>query len=408
MTEDSVKPEPPDGANRRRFLSMIGAIGVAGLAGCGGDDEDTPTDTDDTPTDTETSTDTDDTPTDTKTATPDQSFASGVDPIITFSGGGSVQPGESTTLTGTIQNPYLFSIRNIQIELSPPSDDWSLSTDGETSFDELATQGSVEITWEITPPEGINGEFTISGSISYESQTDQAETQLSESIKVFDVDVDPIDGLEAYFPLDSETATNRVTGTEVEVLGEPNRNATGIVDGAWEFAMDGSAAISGEDLPLNGEEATVGAWINPTDHASFGRFYQVGGSPNESAAGTGGWELDWNGLNDDDGPQNDLLIAGGGRVDGTPDLSLETWYFLVTVRDGGEYRLHLFDESGELDASPVTGGVGSPPTSSGEPLVMMMGDGGETAGRIDEVYGYSRALSEEEVTDLYVSAGGST
>jgi len=435
MANDSVRNILPDSANRRRFLSMIGAMGMAGLAGCSGDDDDTPTDTgtggngNGETTDTDaggngdtTETDTPESGTDTPTETdaPNQDFPSDPPTVVTFSGGGSVSPGETTTLTATAENPYVFPIQSVRISLNAPNADWTVEATGETTLGTIDTSTGRELSWDITAPEGADGQFTLSGSISYESEIDQVETEFSESITVLNLGGVPVDGIEAYFPFDSETATNVITGTEASVTGMPTTDAAGIVDGAWEFTTSGDprdnrssttdAVTSGETLPLNGETATVGAWVNVTGHEAFGRLYQVGGSVADAAAASGGHEVIFHGNTE---AANDLLVAdGNGRVVGGggafPDLSTETWYFVVLVRDGTDYRLHVFDETGELEASPATGSHDTaPPTSSGELLVMMSGDDSETAGRIDEVYGYSRALSEGEVTDLYDNTGGS-
>jgi hypothetical protein len=222
---------------------------------------------------------------------------------------------------------------------------------------------------------------------------------------------------EVYYSLDTETATNAVTGTEATVTGEPTTDAAGVVDGAWAFTTSGDgindrnettdAVTSGEDLPLNGENATVGAWVNVTDHEAYGRLYQVGGSVAEPAAARGGYEVIFNGAS---GASDDLLVADGASSNlelTFPSLSAETWYFVAIVRSGAGYRLHVFDRNGELDASPRTASRGEPPpTSSAEPLVLMSGDDSETAGRIDEVRGYSQAFSESEVTALYLESGG--
>jgi len=415
-----------DTTGRRRFLKTIGALGVTGLAGCGGDGDDTDTetatetDTDTetetpteatttttadtaTPTDTGTPTDTA-TPTDTGTPTPGQDLPDDPPPIISFSGGGSVSPGESTTLTGTIQNPYLFPIRNVEITLSPPSDDWSLSSDGETSFDELESQGTAEISWEITAPDDADGEYTISGTASFETTTDSASTDISQSVFVFAAGDVPADGLEAYFPFDGDAATNVVTGTDGEVTGEPTTDATGVVDGAWEFTTDGSrsntvdAVTSGEDLPLNGEGATVACWINFTGHEPFGRLLQVGGDIATSTVDPPGHEIVFE-------DQSDALYIYAKTASTTIPVSPETWYFVVGVVDGSEARLHVFDGDGELDASPTTVDDMRSPSGT-EPLVMMSGDDSETAGRLDEVRAYSRALSEQEILELYGGSGG--
>jgi hypothetical protein len=428
MQKDTNESTRRGNAGRRQFLTIIGAMGVAGLAGCGGDDDGTPTDTDTggngnggmTGTDTQTETGTP-TETATPTETPSQDFPSSPPTVVTFSGGGSVSSGGTTTLTASVKNPYLYPIQSVQLSLEAPNADWTVKATGDTDLGTIETSARKEVSWEITAPEGADGEFTLSGSVSYASETDELDSEFTESITALSLGGVPADGIEAYFSFDGDTATNPITGTEASVTGEPATDATGIVNGAWGFTQSGDAAsttdavTSGETLPLNGETATVGAWVNFTDHESYGRFYQVGGSVSGSATvgeDSNGYEVIFHGETD---AANDLLVAdGNGRVFGDDtglfsDLSAETWYLVVLVRDGGEYRLHVFDETGELDSSPETVASDSaPPTTDSEPLIMMSGDDSETVGRMDEVYAYSRALSEGEVMNLYDNAGGST
>jgi hypothetical protein len=420
MQRDTTDGDATDRTNRRRFLKTVGAVGIAGLAGCGGDGDGTATETP-TPEETETPTETTagETPTateatgttpgdtatetPTETATPGQNIPPDPPSIVTFSGGGSVSPGGTTTLTGSIQNPYLFPLRNVEVSLTAP-EGLSISADGSTTFDELETQATAEITWEISAPEDADGEYTVSGTVGFESATDSAETDVSHTVVVFSAGDVPGDGLEAYFSFDGDAATNAVTGTDGEVTGDPTTDASGVVNGAWEFTTDGSrtstvdAVTSGEELPLNGEGATVACWINFTDHEPFGRLLQVGGDIATNTVDAPGHEIVFDN-------EADALYIYAKTASSSIPVSPETWYFVVGVVDGTDARLHVFNADGEIDASPVSVDDMRSPTD-GEPLVMMSGDDSETAGRLDEVRAYSRALSEQEILELYGGSGG--
>jgi hypothetical protein len=232
------------------------------------------------------------------------------------------------------------------------------------------------------------------------------------SVAVFAPGDVPGEGLEAYFPLDSDAPVNQVTGTAAEVVGEPGAGAGGVVGTAYEFTMDGTtsdrrsvadAIVSGEDLPLNGEGATVGAWFRYSEHEPYSRVYQVGGGlgSGEGVGGIPGFETTFIGENDDI-----RIYSTGGDTGAVITLTPDTWYFIVSVVDGGDARLHVFDQDGELDGSPATGNNGRD-QSDAEPLLLMTGDQAETTGRIDEVRAYSRALSATEVEQLYGGSGGS-
>jgi hypothetical protein len=420
-TDDSTNSVTAD---RRRFLRALGVVGVAGLAGCGGDgDGDTPTDTDaattDPPTDTTETTDTagatdtetpTETATDTATPTANQDFGDDPPRLMTLEGGGSISPGGTTTLTGEILNSYLFPVQSVAVTFEPPSDDWEITATDSASFDEIPSQGREEVTWEISAPENADGEYTFTGAISYESNTDAAEIDLSHSVVVFTPGEVPQDGLEAYISFDTDAATNQVTGTDAAVVGEPETDADGVINSAWGFTDNGTRdtvadAVVTEDLPLNGEEATVGAWFNFTSHENYGRIYQIAGAT-DTTPGDGelGWDVEFNESGDSVFVVN--WNGDSGRVTPTETvLEPDTWYFVVTVVDGDEARLYVFDENGQLDASPGTGTA--PRTQSdAEPLILMAADGSDTVGRMDEVRAYSRALSEQEVLELYAGSGG--
>jgi hypothetical protein len=206
-----------------------------------------------------------------------------------------------------------------------------------------------------------------------------------------------------YYSLDNSTATNADTGTDAIENGSPTSGQTGILNNAFSFDSANTDGLkSGDPVALNGKQATVGAWINFTGHDDYGRIYQIGGD--FASIPNSGWQTRFNGSNDD------LAIEtrGGGLSEYvlTDPLKDDTWYFVVTVLDepGGEARIHVYDQSGELSNSPYSTSLGDPSWSQTgyEQLVLMTGGKGEgTSGRMDEVYGYASALSESEVDTLY-------
>jgi hypothetical protein len=205
--------------------------------------------------------------------------------------------------------------------------------------------------------------------------------------------------IEAHYTLDGSTATNDVTGADANVTGSPTTGVEGIRGNAFQFTKNddrGSTADALESanaLPLDGSGATVGAWFRYTAKEAYARVFQVGG-------GTGGqsqaYEVIFDNLADE------LFVAGISNDTGNIPVEPDTWYFVVFVGDGSNVRLHVFDREGELATSPVTGGRSA--SNSNYSLVMMSGDDSEPAGKLDEVYAYSTALSQEGVTNLYASS----
>jgi hypothetical protein len=211
--------------------------------------------------------------------------------------------------------------------------------------------------------------------------------------------------LEAHYTFDGASPTNVVTGADATAPdGSPANGAAGIRDDAFSFdASNSEALVSGNDLPLGGSEVTLAAWVRYTSYQGYSRIYQVGAGPGSATVSNdGGIETLFDGGTD----VEDIFVAanGGGGSGGNIGLSSDAWYFVVTVADGSNIRLHVFDRDGELDASPISGNDSRTTTNSGLPLTMMAGDSDYTTGRLDEVYAYSAALSETQVEDLYAAS----
>jgi hypothetical protein len=212
-------------------------------------------------------------------------------------------------------------------------------------------------------------------------------------------------GLEAYYSLDEDAPTNAVTGNDATIEGDVTTGASGLLGNAYEFSTDGTIdtvadTVVSEPLPINGEAATVAAWVN---HGAitedFSRVYHVdeNGSLNSPS---NGWNVEFAGT---DNAVNQQYWNGGNiGADSQPGVPVPAneWIFVVTVIEGGEATIYSFDENGQLDDSPGTGN-GSRTQSEMASLIMMAGDGRDTPGRMDEVWAYSRALAPSEVERLY-------
>lgn len=181
-----------DERNRRRFLRLAGALGVAGLAGCSGDGDDTARPTDDTeqaPTRSDTTTVMEgETLTPTETPTPsgtpvDEQPIENPVPLLNLDDGGTVQPGTTATISGTVTNDYLFDVRNIEITLEASGDATVTPVSG-TSIDRLATQAQQQVEWELTLPDSPGDEVDLTATVVYESTTDRAEVEVTGLLSV--------------------------------------------------------------------------------------------------------------------------------------------------------------------------------------------------------------------------------
>jgi parallel beta-helix repeat protein len=232
--------------------------------------------------------------------------------------------------------------------------------------------------------------------------TTQSDGSLTVDIPPLPAGVPQRDQAVAYYPLDTAAGTDCINNTSLSKNnvsgGSLNTGASGVsanTNNAFDLSDDYELK-SGSDLSLNGTSGTVAGWFN-IDSSQFQRVLQVGGS--RGSTPTNGYDLFLNG-------QNDLFLGlksnGSNTGVGNFTLSTDTWYFAVAVVGDGsdEARLHVFDKSGELAGSPAT----SSDTNRNEedPKPLFIGSGADYFdGQIDEVFGFSTALTTSEVTSLY-------
>ncbi|MFH5801984.1 family 16 glycoside hydrolase [Haladaptatus sp. CMAA 1911] len=330
---------------------------------------------------------------------------------------GTLGPEETTTATVSVQNTSNSELSDVQLSLESGSDQVQVTPPSETIIDSLEPRESQSIEFEVsTGSDPAQGTYTIEANAMFTHDGDDKQTASSTTITIFNGE--PIEeGLEAHLPFDGDTPTNTVTGNDATIQGDVTTGESGVVGNAYEFHTnqetgveippedaEAGDGVTTEPLPLNGEGATAGAWINYTDHEQWARIpFQVGGSIEDGP--TDGWDLEFNSNGSVIYPQlwqNGNTGRGGGGTEIAIDP--ETWYFVVMVVDGGDARLHVFDQDGELDASPQTWTGGSRTQSDAEPLNIGVGQGYDMAGRVDDVWAYSRALSEPEVEQLYTQS----
>jgi len=279
--DGSTKREP---TGRRKFLALVGALGVTGLAGCGGDgDGDAPTDTPtettaggngngDTPTDTET-----DTPTRTETSTPtptdvmEQPLGGDPETLVSLEGTIQVGPGAETTIAATLTNAYLFEIRSVEVSISAP-DELEVSPTTDTAFDSVESQGTRSLEWDLVVPDAT-GEFELDVSVAYASNTDEADVSttvpvvVSRTLQAENAD-EMTDSVihedhpgyngDGFFNFDAETGARAVYSDIDGLIGEAGEKTI-----TFRYALDGERTIA---LAVNGERrteitfTTTGGW----------------------------------------------------------------------------------------------------------------------------------------------------
>ncbi len=87
------------------------------------------------------------------------------------------------TVTGTVENPYLFALQDGEITMDVP-DDWEVTPVEGTSFDTLEQLSEQPAEWELTVPESASGTYDLTVSVAYAAGEDEADLTLTRSVLV--------------------------------------------------------------------------------------------------------------------------------------------------------------------------------------------------------------------------------
>lgn len=405
----SEKPESPKPkfTRRRSVLKALGAMSIAGLAGCGGDGDDTatPTDTaDPTPTDTPTETATETaTPTDTATPTATATETPGIpdDPVQLFSFGNarlSALPGETLTVTGTVQNNYLFEVEDVEVSLTAAGDGFDITANTDTSFETLAgTGGSASLEWAVTLPDSA-GDYELTAELTYTGRGETATLSTTESVTVFEEGGGAVARWsfgEEY--VDGDTVTERTgSGYDGEIRGGVETGVEAPTDGAAaEFnGDDGTVVVEDEGEDLDPAAYTVSFWTRTEGTGGYSSFF---GKNNSMWTGFGA-----DGTNPrfdpyDSASEGDFFISDTDITDGE-------WHHIVFVHSpsGGASSIYIDNE-----LAATNEGARESPTS-GDPLgIASKSDVADWyEGAMADVRLFRRPITESEIDDLYQAVVG--
>ena len=206
-------------------------------------------------------------------------------------------------------------------------------------------------------------------------------------------------GLVAYYPFDgnaNDMSGNGINGTPGSVTYAQDR--FGYANGSLALAGYSSSNLKINSTALNlPPDFTVSVWINFTANA---------GSENPRVLSTAGYEV---------GTQttassrlaylnNTTLSAGAPTVNSSNTIPAGVWVQIVGVRVGNELVLYV---NGKFAGSVSTT---QPPDYSRDFIPEIGGNSGSAAdnyaGLVDDLRIYSRALSSDEVAQLYVYEAG--
>lgn len=199
-------------------------------------------------------------------------------------------------------------------------------------------------------------------------------------------------------------------GTAVADSATADGSQDGVLSGGATFLEEGAIAGDADtSIAFNGSDAyvrvadganlanfTIAAWVKPTATSGRTIFSRTSGT---------NFHGNWSHVVHIDGAGKfaHYLYDGTGKtVTGTTTAQAETWYFVaVTAAQNGSMRLYVNGEQEGADVSigiPWTGG-NTYGIGHSTPV------GGFFAGQIDEVALFPRALSAQEIADLYAAAG---
>ena len=216
----------------------------------------------------------------------------------------------------------------------------------------------------------------------------------------------PLDGVVSYWSFDEGT----IAGGNVEdVLGDNDgeldgnpKVVAGKVGDALEFNGENFVHIPGTaSLEFAGEkEMSVVAWVNPDSDSPVKGVVAGCCGTIVAQRDINGWALRFDGRNA--GQEMEFIVQPGWQGDGgfgAAAFAKGDWHHLVGVVAGKEMFLYV---DGELEKDQTYNGPMA--TGGSETEIGHAGDGG-FVGIIDEVLIYNKALSADEVEQIFEAEG---
>lgn len=216
----------------------------------------------------------------------------------------------------------------------------------------------------------------------------------------------PLDGVVSYWPFDDGT----ITGNTVEdILGDNDgeltknpKSVAGKVGMALEFNGENSVHIPGTaSLEFAGaEEMSVVAWVNADSDSPVQGVVAGCCGTIVAQRDVNGWALRFDGRNA--GQEMEFIVQPGWQGDGgfgAAAFNKGEWHHLVGVVNNKDMLLYV---DGELETEQNYNGPMA--TTGSETEIGHAGDGG-FVGIIDEVMIYSKALTADEVKQIFEAEG---
>ncbi len=216
----------------------------------------------------------------------------------------------------------------------------------------------------------------------------------------------PTNGVVGYWSFDAGTISGKrvkdqLGKNEGELDGNP-KVVDGKVGNGLQFDGNNFVHIPGTDtLDFNGAEAiTVAAWINADSDSLVVGIVDGCCGTIVAQRDVNGWSLRFDGRNA--GAELEFTTQPSWQGDGgfgAPALPKGEWHHIIGIVDGNKKHLYV---DGKLN---MDGDYNGPMSTQGTETEIGNANDGGFIGIIDEVVIYNRAISANEVTQLYAAEG---
>ncbi len=314
------------------------------------------------------------------------------------SGSGNAYPFDGSSGGATAQN-YTLTVSESYLNHASSSNSGSVSPDSETY-----EEGTSVTVADYFTNDGSNFKGFFWDEDGTDSATSFSITQDTTVFAVYD-SIAPastlMDGLVSCWEFEETSGTvaaDRV-GNNNGIINGVNINQPGVLNQAYDFDGSGDYVNVGSDTSLDWDSiVTISIWVNfdvvNTWQGLYVREYERGQDGNAVYIKNNGKVY--------------FKIAQNQSLEGLTTLSTNTWYHIVCVLNGTSRKIYLNGSVDISDSNGVTPDNKDANFSIGATInALDSGDSRDyTNGTIDQVAIWSRALTVNEIQELYNSGNG--
>jgi len=95
-----------------------------------------------------------------------------------------IPAGTTTTVAGTVHNPYLFEVTGVEVALAPSPPDWTIEPVRGTHTETLPQKTGRGAAWDVTVPASAGGEYGVEATTRYVAGRYVAEVTRTHAVRV--------------------------------------------------------------------------------------------------------------------------------------------------------------------------------------------------------------------------------